>query len=68
MRGVGCAVGGVGCAVCVCVCSERGGVCSVCVYVQWEGWSVEEGGVESTGDRQIKAPAILCEKEAKKRW
>ena len=48
-----CAVGGVGCAVCVCVCVVGG---------------VEEGGVESTGDRQIKAPVISCEKEAKKRW
>ena len=57
----------------MCVCSERGGVCSgrVGCAVRGVGCAVrgvEEGGVESTGDRQIKAPVISCEKEAKKRW
>ena len=50
------------------VCSERGGMCSGRGVCAVRRWGVEEGGVESTGDRQIKAPAILCEKEAKKRW
>lgn len=50
------------------MCSERGGMCSGRGVCAVRRWGVEEGGVESTGDRQIKAPAILCEKEAKKRW
>ena len=47
---------GVGCAVCVCVCSERGGVCSVCVCVcsGRGGVCSERGGVWKKGEWKVR--------------